>query len=162
MMYTNYATFLDPTYGDDTKERAPDPPPGFTEQEGRFLRDVAMSHLLLSILGVICLAMAVLAWSQMARKMSPKLRHHIILPGSVWYPDYPNNEFGLDQYGMNTGHVQSTPVKETTQPFYTDILDHNSDSQHEIFTESAFKQSSDGIVELQHATNNRIMYSEGR
>jgi len=63
-MPSNYHTFL--------REIADTPPNRvfrgeFTEEEGRLLRDVAMSHLLLSILGVISLGMTVLAWSQLAR-----------------------------------------------------------------------------------------------
>mmetsp|Transcript_32626 Transcript_32626/g.45556 ORF Transcript_32626/g.45556 Transcript_32626/m.45556 type:complete len:158 (-) Transcript_32626:111-584(-) len=86
-MPSNYHTFL--------REIADTPPNRvfrgeFTEEEGRLLRDVAMSHLLLSILGVISLGMTVLAWSQLARKFQPpQLRHHVIIPESVWYPDYP-------------------------------------------------------------------------
>ncbi|GAB5360502.1 hypothetical protein AAMO2058_000633700 [Amorphochlora amoebiformis] len=41
--------------------------------------------------------MAVLAWSQLARKMEPhQLGHHkgLPVPGSIWYPDYPSGLIG--------------------------------------------------------------------
>eukprot|EP00468_Gymnochlora_sp_CCMP2014_P007713 CAMPEP_0167744256 /NCGR_PEP_ID=MMETSP0110_2-20121227/2486_1 /TAXON_ID=629695 /ORGANISM="Gymnochlora sp., Strain CCMP2014" /LENGTH=95 /DNA_ID=CAMNT_0007628749 /DNA_START=253 /DNA_END=540 /DNA_ORIENTATION=+ len=74
MLNQNYATFLE-------ERQVRGRPHPFTDTEVILLRDVAISHLLLSILGVISLGMTVLAWSQLARKMQPPtLGHHVVVP----------------------------------------------------------------------------------
>eukprot|EP00471_Norrisiella_sphaerica_P005347 CAMPEP_0184481524 /NCGR_PEP_ID=MMETSP0113_2-20130426/3075_1 /TAXON_ID=91329 /ORGANISM="Norrisiella sphaerica, Strain BC52" /LENGTH=155 /DNA_ID=CAMNT_0026860695 /DNA_START=69 /DNA_END=536 /DNA_ORIENTATION=- len=125
MPSTNYHTFL--------QELADDPEPGvvydgdFTEEEGRLLRDVAVSHLLLSILGIVSLGMTVLAWSELARKLQPhQLGHHLIIPGTVWYPDdYPNS---ILPFQPNMGVSTKVGCQDSSCESDTKVRIHGNDS----------------------------------